>query len=247
MKKGEMEEDLEKLKEDIQKKGEEIERLKKTIEELSAKIRGKEDTGKTTELSDMLGEVSELLETSFNIFGISSRGRGTSGRDSGLVGLINNLARLAEKSESFQKKFDLDGKEGVIDFRIRSGPLKRPTAKHRGLYIRKRLPQRVEPHRESSTPTKVKPIEEGEPIVDIFEEEDKVTVMAELPGVTEKDIDWDVEGDTLTIKAETSDRKYYKEIVLPRPVEKKGAESTYRNGILEVKLRKTPKENPENT
>lgn len=247
MKKGNVDEDLEKLKADIQKKGEEIEQLKKTIEELSANIRGKEETEKTKELGNMIGEVSDLLESSFNIFGISSKGQGTPRRGGGLIGLINNLARLAEKSESFQKQFEIDGKKGVIDYHIRSGPLKRPTVRRRGLYTMKPSRKRVEPPRESFTPAKVEPIEEREPIVDVFEEEDKVTVMVELPGVTEKDIDWGVEGDTLTIKASTSERKYYKKIVLPRQVEKKGAELTYRNGILEVKLRKTPKESTEKT
>ena len=242
VKEGDTEKYLEKLRADIQNMGDEIERLKKTIEELSAKIQGKEEKGKTTELSNMIGEVSELLEESFNIFGVSGRSQGTTRRTGGLMGLINELARLAEKSESFQKKFDLNGKKGVIDFRIRSGPLKRPTIKRRGIYTRRLLRRGVEPRGESFDLTTVKPIEEREPIVDIFEEEDKVTVMAELPGITEKDIEWEVEGDTLTIKTSTSDRKYYKEIVLPTPVEKEGAESKYRNGILEVKLRKRSKE-----
>lgn len=246
MKKGEIEEDLEKLRADIRKKGEEIERLKKTVEELSARIRGKEEKGKTTELSDMIGEVSELLEAGFNIFGISSRGRGMARSDGGLVGLINNLARLAEKSESFQRKFDLNGKEGVIDFRIHSGPIKRTHGRRRRLYTKKPLIKGVETRQESFAPAAVKPIEEREPIVDIFEDEETVTVMAELPGVTEKDIEWDVEGGTLTIKTNISERKYYKEIDLPKAVEKKGAKSTYRNGILEIKMRKTPTERTNN-
>lgn len=254
MKKENVDEDLKKMRADIQKKGEEIEDLKKTVEELSAKISGKEETEKTKELGDMVGEVSNLLESGFNIFGISGRGQGTPRRSGGLFGLINNLARLAEKSESFQKQFELEGKKGVIDYHIRSGPLRRPNAKRRGIYTMKPRAgalrpsrQRVEPPRESFAPATVEPIEEREPIIDIFEEGDKVTVMSELPGVAEKDIDWDVEGDTLTIRASTSERKYYKEIVLPTPVEKKEAESTYRNGILQIKLKKTLREDAENT
>lgn len=242
VKEGDKEKELEKLKGDIQKTGEEIERLKKTIEELSAKIHEKEETGKNSELSNVIGEVSKLLEESFNIFGISSRGQGVTRRTGGLVGLINDLVRLAEKSGTLQKEFDLEGKKGIIDFRIRSGPLKRSAVTRRGIYTKKPLRGEVERHSESFKPKTVKAIEEREPIVDIFEEEDKITVMAELPGVVEKDIDWNVEGDTLTIKTNTLGKKYYKEIVLPAPAEKKGAESTYRNGILEVKLIKTLKE-----
>jgi HSP20 family protein len=247
MKKGEIGEELEKLKEDIQRKGEEIEGLRKKIEELNAQIRADEDKGKTTELADMLGEVSDLLDASFSIFGISGSNQGAAKISGGLVGLINNLAGVAERSDSFQKKFDLNGKEGVIDFHIRSGPLKKSTVKSRGINIKKQMRRRVGSQRESPAQTTVKPIKEREPIVDIFEEDDMITVMVELPGVLEKDITWEVEDNILTIGASTSNRNYFKEIILPKPVEKKGAELTYRNGILEIKLRQKQQESTEYT
>ncbi len=76
----------------------------------------------------------------------------------------------------------------------------------------------------------------------MFEEEDYVRVTAELPGVEESEINLKVEDTTLTISTGTSARTYYKEVKLPTPVKGEVAESSYRNGILEVKLVKTKKD-----
>jgi len=81
-------------------------------------------------------------------------------------------------------------------------------------------------------------IGEREPLVDLFEEDHHLLVLAELPAVDEKDVNIKVEENTLTISTDTSARKYYKQVKLPTPVEKDTMESIYRNGILEVKLRK---------
>jgi HSP20 family protein len=76
-----------------------------------------------------------------------------------------------------------------------------------------------------------------EPLVDIFENEKEIIVVAELPGVEEKDIKTEVEERTLKISAESRDRKYSKEVELPAAVTSE-LESTYKNGVLEVKLKK---------
>ena len=67
-------------------------------------------------------------------------------------------------------------------------------------------------------------------------------VMTELPGVEESEISLKVTGNVLTISTDTSARKYFKEVELPTPVKEEIAESSYRNGILEVKLVKTKKD-----
>jgi len=76
-----------------------------------------------------------------------------------------------------------------------------------------------------------------EPLVDIFENEEEITVIAELPGVEEKDIKTEIKERTLKISAETKERKYSKEVELPAAVTGE-LESTYKNGVLEVKLKK---------
>jgi len=77
-----------------------------------------------------------------------------------------------------------------------------------------------------------------EPIVDVFDEGEKLVVIAELPGVEEKDIHLEVKDDILALSAEAKDRKYSKEVLLPSPVDADSMESSYKNGILEIKLRK---------
>lgn len=76
-----------------------------------------------------------------------------------------------------------------------------------------------------------------EPRLDIFEEKDRITVIAELPGVNEKDIKVKVEGRELTIGAVSAARKYEKALKLPCEV-KEELKQTYRNGILELVLKK---------
>lgn len=86
--------------------------------------------------------------------------------------------------------------------------------------------------------------EEREPLVDVFEDKDEITVVAELPGVEKEKIKIKVSDDRrkLIIKASNEQRKYYKEIELPAEVDPKSAKASYRNGVLEVKLKKARKE-----
>jgi len=77
-----------------------------------------------------------------------------------------------------------------------------------------------------------------EPIVDVFDEGEKLVVISELPGVEESDIHLEVKDDILNLSAEAKDRKYSKEVLLPSPVDASSMESSYKNGILEIKLRK---------
>lgn len=77
-----------------------------------------------------------------------------------------------------------------------------------------------------------------EPIVDVFDEEERLVVIAELPGVEESDVHLEVRDDILELTAEAKERKYRKEVLLPSPVDADSMESTYKNGILEIKLLK---------
>ena len=80
--------------------------------------------------------------------------------------------------------------------------------------------------------------EEREPLVDIFDEEDHVSIIAELPGIEERHIHIKVEGDILTLSAANGDRKYYKEVVLPEDVEVDTLTRKYKNGVLEIRISK---------
>jgi len=236
-KKSETEKDLEQLKKEIAQKGKEIEQLKKTIEEMRTKIQGEEETGETKELDKIFEDVSEMLDVGFSIFGTSGKVGGEKSKGKGLIGLISDLAELAEKSGTYQKRVNL-GKSGVIDFRVSSRPIKGPYTTKPADRLRISKPKKEASPTQSQMPPIAGLIKETEPIVDIFEEEEQIKVVAELPGVEEKEIDLDINENTVIISTDTSDRKYYKKVELPTPVKKDAVESSYRNGILEVKLRK---------
>lgn len=86
--------------------------------------------------------------------------------------------------------------------------------------------------------------EEREPLIDVMSTDDGVRVVAELPGVNKKDIMLHVLDDTLTISVDTPNRKYYKDVKLPMEVEPEDAETSYKNGVLEVTLQKTERHKP---
>jgi len=76
------------------------------------------------------------------------------------------------------------------------------------------------------------------PVVDIFEEEDHLLVMAELPGIAKEDVKIEIKEDVLLISAERGDRKYRKEVLLPRDVTRGKLHVSSKNGILEIKCPK---------
>ncbi len=80
--------------------------------------------------------------------------------------------------------------------------------------------------------------EEREPLVDVVNTNNEIKVVVELPGVDKQDIKLYGTERALTISVDTAQRKYYKEIDLPQPVDPKTAKSAYKNGVLEVTLTK---------
>ncbi len=76
-----------------------------------------------------------------------------------------------------------------------------------------------------------------EPLVDVFDEDDSVLVVVELPGVAEDEIKVEIEADVLSLKT-VGERKYAKEIDLPSAVDAATIKKAYKNGVLEVRLTK---------
>lgn len=72
--------------------------------------------------------------------------------------------------------------------------------------------------------------------VDIFEKDNKLRVIAELPGVNEKDIRLDLNEDTLIISANRGKRNYRKVVKLPC-ISEDIVRKIYNNGILEITLK----------
>ena len=96
----------------------------------------------------------------------------------------------------------------------------------------------------------------GVPRVDVAETEKEIEVTVELPGMTDKDVELSVSSDALTVKGEKkSERKeeqkgyhlsersygsFYRTIPLPPGAEADKAEAEFKNGILTVRLPKSP-------
>ena len=93
------------------------------------------------------------------------------------------------------------------------------------------------------------------PSVDMYDDKDKVTISAELPGMKKEDIDISVTGNTLSITGERkheetketgetyrSERyfgRFHRTVTLPHAVDASQVQATYKDGVLNISLPKT--------
>lgn len=99
----------------------------------------------------------------------------------------------------------------------------------------------------------------GQPAAELWEDADAFRLVLELPGMEEKDIHIEIEGDVLTISGERrhtardqerlhhGDRWYgafQKRVVLPTSVDHAQISATFRDGLLTVRLPKEAAEKP---
>lgn len=98
------------------------------------------------------------------------------------------------------------------------------------------------------------------PALDVAENENEITVKAEVPGCNPEDIDISVHGNNLTIKGEKKheeekkDEGYYyaersygtfrREVNLPTEIENEKIEAACKNGVLTITLPKATKAKP---
>ena len=98
------------------------------------------------------------------------------------------------------------------------------------------------------------------PAVDVYEDEHKVTLKVEVPGIDEKDIDVRVENNTLTVHGERKIEREEKEenyrrverqygsftrtFTLPNTVDNENVSATYDKGVLKVNLPKKAEAKP---
>ena len=101
------------------------------------------------------------------------------------------------------------------------------------------------------------------PRVDVYEEKNEIVVKAELPGLDKNNIDVHVEENVLTIKAEKKKTEevdtddYYRSelsygmvqrmVALPAEVVAGKAKATFKDGLLEVRMRKSAQAAPKAT
>ena len=80
--------------------------------------------------------------------------------------------------------------------------------------------------------------EDREPLVDTILQSDNVKVVAELPGVEKSDIALECDGRNLVLKVDTDKHRYYKSLELPVEVDPDTSKASYKNGVLELILRR---------
>lgn len=159
-------------------------------------------------------------------FGIGGLG----GLFKGVEKLIDLAAELKDAGGALKQEGEVDlshlkqGMKAVYGFSVKTMDGGKPVVEQFG-NIKK-------------TPKGPKIEEEREPITDLFDEKDEIRVCAEMPGLNEGDIKLDLKDDILEITAQSGDRKYHKEVLLPVKAKPENMTFAYRNGILEVKIKK---------
>ena len=98
------------------------------------------------------------------------------------------------------------------------------------------------------------------PAVDIYEDENYITLKVEIPGMSEKDLDIKLENNTLTVSGERKFEQEQKEenfhrierrygsfsrsFTLPNTVDAENVHASYENGVLSIKLAKRAEAKP---
>lgn len=148
----------------------------------------------------------------------------------GIEKLVDLASELKEAGGEIKKEGEIDlshlkkGMKGVFGFSVKTMAGGKTTVEPFG-NIKK-------------TPKGPVVEEEREPITDVFDEKEEVKVYAEMPGINEEDIKLDLKEDILDISAQAGDRKYHKEVLLPAKVRPETLIRTYKNGILEISIKK---------
>jgi HSP20 family molecular chaperone IbpA len=83
---------------------------------------------------------------------------------------------------------------------------------------------------------------EPKPLIDIFQEKKWITIVAEIAGFNKETLNINVKDQKITLSAKAKDRRYYKSLNLPKVVIPNIMRTTYKNGVLEIKLKKAEKE-----
>jgi HSP20 family protein len=97
-----------------------------------------------------------------------------------------------------------------------------------------------------------------QPLVDVVETEDGYVLEAELPGMSEKNVDVSVEDNLLTVTARQEEQdderrylirertggEYRRSFVLPKDADRSKIEARFKNGMLILEVKKLPEAKP---
>ncbi len=141
-----------------------------------------------------------------------------------------DLPNIEKMINYFLNQFNFPNKPGspnepaVWGFSMSFGPDKKPIIKRMGRLNPKKL------NKPSS--------EKQEPLIDVIETADEITIIAEILGVKESDIKVIPTERTVKILVDIPSMKYFNEVDCPCLIIPKTAEFRYKNGILEIQLKK---------
>ena len=76
---------------------------------------------------------------------------------------------------------------------------------------------------------------------EVIEGDEEISVTLEIPGVKKKDIDLKVSKNLIKIKVNHPENQFYKELKLPCVVKPRTTKATYKNGILDIIIKKRDK------
>ena len=79
----------------------------------------------------------------------------------------------------------------------------------------------------------------GDAHVSVYETDEEIRVVADLPGVEKDDLNIKCDGRHVTITATTATSEYEEHIQLPARVDEHSASASFNNGIVEITLDRT--------
>jgi len=162
-------------------------------------------------------------EANYDLFGLG-------GLFKGIEKLIDLAGKLEEKGGGISKEGEINldqlrkGMKGVYGFTINTAGGGSPKVETFG-NIKK-------------TPEGPRVDEEREPITDVFDEENEMVIIAEMPGIEQEDIKIELKEDILGISAVSKSRTYRKELLLPSKALLQDLNQKFTNGILEIRIKK---------
>jgi len=149
------------------------------------------------------------------------------GMDDEFEGLFRQIERIWERA--FQD-FSFDkiepGKSFIHGFSINVGEDGKPKIQEFGH------------HPQKSSEGNISVTNEREPLTEIIEGDEDVSITVEIPRVVKNDIDLKVTDNTVEITVNDSDRKYHKVIDLPCDVIPGESKATYNNGVLDINIKR---------
>lgn len=189
------------------------------------------------------GEQFSRRQTSSYEDGEKGRTREKAGGENRFGSILSGLTDIAEKLSEISEKGETVTKKGEFAFPSKKGSIK-------GVYgfsLKTGLGGKddaikVEPFgniRKDKKTGEAVVQEIHEPLIDVFEDDDATTLIAEMPGVGTDDIKIDIRDDVLTILADKGEKKYRKEVLLRHGISKTKTKVTCNNGIVTIRCEKT--------